>query len=63
MIGLQIWKDMLNGKDSRLASLYLNLNLRGTQVYAHQLNIYINAMKERYLRVPENLISELRPIA
>ena len=53
-------EDMLNGKDSRLASLYLNLNLRGTQVYAHQLNMYINAMKERYLRVPENLISELR---
>ena len=53
-------EDMLNGKDSRLASLYLKLNLRGTQVYAHQLTLYINAMKERYLRVPENLISELR---
>ena len=53
-------EDMLNGNDSRLASLYLKLNLRGTQVYAHQLNMYTNAMKERYLRVPENLISELR---
>ena len=51
---------MLSGKDSRLARLYLNLNLRGTQVFAHQINLYIHAMKERYLRVPENLISELR---
>ena len=51
---------MLTGKDSRLASLYLNLNLRGTQVYAHQVNMYVHAMKERYLRVPENLINELR---
>ena len=51
---------MLSGKDSRLASLYLNLNLRGTEIYSHQLNLYIHAMKERYLRVPENLISELR---
>ena len=53
-------EDMLNGRDSRLASLYLRLNYRGTQIYAHQLNMYTNAMKERYLRVPENLISELR---
>ena len=51
---------MLTGKDSRLASLYLNLNLRGTQVFAHQVNMYVHAMKERYLRVPENLINELR---
>ena len=53
---------MLSGKDSRLASLYLNLNLRGTEIYSHQLNLYIHAMKERYLRVLENLISELRPL-
>ena len=53
-------EDMLNGRDSKLASLYLRYNYRGTQIYAHQLNMYTNAMKERYLRVPENLISELR---
>ena len=51
---------VLSGKDLRLASLYLNLNLRGTEIYSHQLNLYIHSMKERYLRVPENLISELR---
>ena len=51
---------MLTGKDSRLASLYLNLNLRGTQVFADQVNMYVHAMRERYLRVPENLINEPR---
>ena len=49
-------ESMLIGKDSRLASLYLNLNLRGTQIFTHQVNMYVQAMRERYLRVPENLI-------
>ena len=53
-------EDMLSGKDSRLAGLYLNLNLRGTQIFTHQVNMYVQAMRERYLRVPENLINELR---
>ena len=33
---------------------------RGIEIYSHQVNLYVQALRERYLRTPENLIYELR---
>ena len=38
---------------------YLKENT-GYEIYSHQINLYVQAMRERYLRMPENLINELR---
>ena len=52
-------ENMLNGKFRLIANRYLE-NYRGTEIYAHQVFMYVQAMTERYIRVPENLIHELR---
>ena len=52
-------EDMLNGKFRLITNRYLE-NYRGTEIYAHQVSMYVQAMTERYIRVPENLIHELR---
>ena len=51
---------LITGKEPTTAKNYLKNNLRGTEIFSHQVQMYIQAMRERYLRVPENLISELR---
>ena len=52
-------EDMLNGKFRLITNRYLE-NYRGTEIYVHQVSMYVQAMTERYIRVPENLIHELR---
>ena len=51
---------MITGQEPTTAKNYLKNNLRGTEIFSHQVQMYMQAMRERYLRVPENLISELR---
>ena len=50
---------MLNGKVRGIMDKYLKEN-KGYEIYSHQINLYVQAMRERYLRMPENLINELR---
>ena len=52
-------EEMLNGKIKGVMDKYLKES-SGYEIYSHQLNLYVQAMRERYLRVPENLIYELR---
>ena len=52
-------EEMLNGKIKGVMDKYLK-ETSGYEIYSHQLNLYVQAMRERYLRVPENLIQELR---
>ena len=52
-------ENMLNGKFKQVTDRYLE-NYRGTEIYTHQVSMYVQAMTERYIRVPENLIHELR---
>ena len=56
----QYLENIITGKDPTTARNFLKNNLRGTEIFSHQVQMYIQAMRERYLRVPENLISELR---
>ena len=56
----QYLEKIITGKDPATARNFLKNNLRGTEIFSHQVQMYMQAMRERYLRVPENLISELR---
>ena len=56
----QYLERIITGEDPETAKNYLRNTVRGTEVFTHQVQMYIQAMRERYLRVPENLISELR---
>ena len=56
----QYLEQIITGKDPTTARNFLKNNLRGTEIFSHQVQMYMQAMRERYLRVPENLISELR---
>ena len=56
----QYLEKIITGKDPTTARNFLKNNLRGTEIFSHQVQMYMQAMRERYLRVPENLISELR---
>ena len=56
----QYLERIITGKDLTAARNYLRNNVRGTELFTHQVQKYMQAMTERYLRVPENLISELR---
>ena len=56
----QYLEKIITGKDLTTARNFLKNNLRGTEIFSHQVQMYMQAMRERYLRVPENLISELR---
>ena len=56
----QYLENVITGKDPTTARNFLKNNLRGTEIFSHQVQMYMQAMRERYLRVPENLISELR---
>ena len=56
----QYLENIITGKDPTTARNFLKNNLRGTEIFSHQVQMYMQAMRERYLRVPENLISELR---
>ena len=51
---------IITGQEPATAKNYLRNNLSGTEIFSHQVQMYMQAMRERYLRVPENLISELR---
>ena len=51
---------IITGQEPNAAKNYLKNNLRGTEIFSHQVQMYMQTMRERYLRVPENLISELR---
>ena len=50
---------MLNGHFENIVMRYVK-ETRGLDIYAHQVNLYVQAMRERYLRIPENLIAEIR---
>ena len=52
-------ENMLNGKVRGIMDKYLKENT-GYEIYSHQINLYVQAMRERYSRMPENLINELR---
>ena len=52
-------EDMLNGKLKQVTNRYL-IDYRGTEIFSNQVSMYVHAMTERYIRVPENLIHELR---
>ena len=54
----QYLERIITGKDPTTARNFLKNNVRGTEIF--QVQMYMQAMRERYLRVPENLISELR---
>ena len=56
----QYLEKIITGKDPTAARNFLKNNIRGTEIFTHQVRMYMQAMRERYLRVPENLISELR---
>ena len=56
----QYLEKIITGKDPTTARNFLKNNLRGTEIFSHQVQMYMQAMRERYLRVQENLISELR---
>ena len=56
----QYLEKIITGKDPTTARNFLKNNVRGTEIFSHQVQMYMQAMRERYLRVPENLISELR---
>ena len=56
----QYLEKIIIGKDPTTARNFLKNNLRGTEIFSHRVQMYMQAMRERYLRVPENLISELR---
>ena len=51
---------IITGQDPNAAKNYLKDTMRGTEIFSHQVQMYMQAMRERYLRVPENLINELR---
>ena len=51
---------IITSQEPTTAKNYLKNNLRGTEIFSHQVQMYMQAMRERYLRVPENLINELR---
>ena len=52
-------ESMINGQNINAMLQYLS-DSRGIEIYSHQVNLYVQAMRERYLRTPENLIYELR---
>ena len=56
----QYLEKIITGKNPTTARNLLKNNVRGTEIFSHQVQMYMQAMRERYLRVPENLISELR---
>ena len=56
----QYLEKIITGKDPTTARNFLKNNLRGTEIFSNQVQMYMQAMRERYLTVPENLISELR---
>ena len=56
----QYLERIITGKDPTTARNFPKNNVRGTEIFSYQVQMYIQAMTERYLRVPENLISELR---
>ena len=51
---------IITGQDPNAAKNYLKDTMRGTEIFSHQVQMYMQAMRERYLRVPENLINELK---
>ena len=50
---------MLTGHSHKMMNKYVTEG-RGIDMYSHQMNLYVQAMRERYLRTPENLIAEVR---
>ena len=56
----QYLERLITGQEPNTAKNYLRNNLRGTEIFSDQVQMYMQAMTEKYLRVPENLISELR---
>ena len=56
----QYLERIITGKDPATTRNYLKNTIRGTEIFSNQVQMYMQAMRERYLRDPENLISELR---
>ena len=54
----QYLEKIITDKDPTTVRNSLKNNLRGTEIFSHQVQMYMQAMRERYLRVPENVISE-----
>ena len=52
-------ENWLNGSDSDWSYTYTNHN-HGISFYSHQLSLYMNAFRERYIVVQEKLYDELR---
>ena len=52
-------ESMINGQNINAMLQYLS-DSRRIEIYSHQVHLYVQAMRERYLRTPENLIYELR---
>ena len=52
-------ESMINGQNINAMLQYLS-DSRGIEIYSYQVNLYVQAMRESYLRTPENLIYELR---
>ena len=44
---------IITGQEPTTAKNYLRNNLRGTEIFSHQVQMYMQAMRERYLRIPE----------
>ena len=53
---LELW---LSGHSSIMARNYL-ATANGPAMFSHQLQLYLNSLKEKYVRLHENLVTELR---
>ena len=51
----------LLGEDKRMTSGYVN-HLHGPTLYSHQLQLYLNFVQEKYIRLYENLVTELKAL-
>ena len=51
----------LLGEDKRMTSGYVN-HLHGPTLYSHQLQLYLNLVQEKYIRLYENLVTELKAL-
>ena len=53
---LELW---LSGHNSVMARNYITA-ANGPALFSHQLQLYLNSLKEKYVRLHENLVTELR---
>ena len=53
---LELW---LSGHNSVMARNYM-VTANGPALFSHQLQLYLNSLKKKYVRLQENLVTELR---